>query len=174
MASVNRVILIGNLGRDPEIRKTPSGASVCSFSIATTEKFTDKQGQKQEETEWHNIVAWNKQADIMAQYLSKGSSVYIEGKLKTQSWDDNGQKKYKTDVVVSNFQFIGGTKQGGSQEQSQGQNGGGFGSPQQNGFNQPQQHQQQPQFQQPQQSEMPFNQQPPVFPNNTDHDETPF
>ncbi len=149
MASVNSVTLIGNLGRDPEIRKTPSGASVCSFSIATTEKYTDKQGQRQEETEWHNITAWNKQADAMGQYLRKGSTVYIEGKLKTQSWEDNGVKKFKTDIVVKNFQFLDSKPEG--QQQSQGQQQG-FGQPQQQqqGFGQPQQQQ----AQQPQQQQM--------------------
>ncbi len=153
MASVNSVILIGNLGRDPELRKTPSGASVCSFSIATTERYTDKQGQRQEETEWHNITAWNKQADAMGQYLRKGSAVYIEGKLKTQSWEDNGVKKFKTDIVVKNFQFLD-SKPEGQQQQSQGE----FGQPQQQqapqqpqqqqigGFGAPQQFQDQPPF----------------------------
>ena len=106
MAAVNKVILIGNLGRDPEIRKTPSGASVCSFSIATTEKFNDKNGQKQEQTEWHNVVAWNKAAEIIEQYVKKGDPIYLEGKLRTQSWDDNGNKKYRTEVIITNFQFL--------------------------------------------------------------------
>ncbi len=136
MASVNSVILIGNLGRDPELRKTPSGASVCSFSIATTERYTDKQGQRQEETEWHNITAWNKQADAMGQYLRKGSAVYIEGKLKTQSWEDNGVKKFKTDIVVKNFQFLDSKPEGQPQQQQ-----GGFGAPQQQAPQQPQQQQ---------------------------------
>ncbi len=146
MASVNSVILIGNLGRDPELRKTPSGASVCSFSIATTERYTDKQGQRQEETEWHNITAWNKQADAMGQYLRKGSAVYIEGKLKTQSWEDNGVKKFKTDIIVKNFQFLD-SKPEGQQQQNQGSFGqpqqqqGGFGAPQQQAPQQPQQQQ---------------------------------
>ena len=155
MASVNKVILVGNLGRDPEARKTANGASVCGFSLATTEKYKDKSGQQVEETEWHNITAWNKSAEIMVQYLKKGSSVYIEGKLKTQSWEDNGQKKYRTEIVVQSFQFLD-SKQGGQQ-----QNQGGFGQPQQ-----PQQQQQFAQqqgqgFGQPQQQ---FNQQQPPQP----------
>ncbi len=149
MASVNSVTLIGNLGRDPELRKTPNGASsVCSFSIATTEKYNDKNGQKQEETEWHNITAWNKQADAMGQYLRKGSAVYIEGKLKTQSWEDNGVKKFKTDIVVKNFQFLDSKPEG--QQQSQGQ---------QQGFGQPQQQAQQQGFGQQQQAQQPQQQQ---------------
>lgn len=104
--AVNKVILIGNLGRDPELRKTPGGASVTDFSIATTERFTDKNGQRQEQTEWHNIVVWNRQAETAAQYLKKGSSVYIEGKLRTRSWDDNGQKRFKTEIVATSFQFL--------------------------------------------------------------------
>ena len=137
MASVNSVTLIGNLGRDPEVRKTPSGSTVVSFSLATTEKFTDKQGQKQENTEWHNIVAWNKSAETMAQYLKKGSSVYIEGKLKTQSWEDNGVKKYRTEILVQSFQFLDSKPQGQQQNQQQPAQNGSF--PQQNsGFGQPQ------------------------------------
>ncbi len=131
MAAVNKVILIGNLGRDPELRKTPGGAAVTSFSLATTEKFTDKNGQRQEQTEWHNIVAWNRSAETMAQYLTKGSSVYIEGKLRTQSWEDNGQKKYRTEIVVQSFQFVGG--RGGQG----GQQGGFGGAQQQGGFGEP-------------------------------------
>ncbi|MCP4255960.1 MAG: single-stranded DNA-binding protein [Planctomycetes bacterium] len=139
--AVNKVILIGNLGRDPELRKTPGGASVTDFSIATTEKFTDKQGQRQESTEWHNIVVWNQQAETAAQYLRKGSSVYIEGKLKTRSWDDNGQKRYKTEIVASYFQFLDSRPAEPQQQQ-------GFQQPQQNqGFGAPQQQYQEPQQQ---------------------------
>lgn len=131
MAAVNKVILIGNLGRDPEIRKNPSGSSVCSFSMATTDKFTDKQGNRQEQTEWHNIVAWNRSAETMAQYLKKGSPVYVEGKLKTQSWDDNGTKKYRTEILVTSFQFLGGGQgqSSGQQNSVQNQSGGSFNQP---------------------------------------------
>jgi len=142
MASVNKVILVGNLGSDPELRRTQSGTAVVSFSIATSEKWTDKNGQQNEDTEWHNITAWNKQAEILAQYLQKGSSVYIEGKLKTSSWDDNGVKKYKTDIIVREFQFLGGSKQQTQQQQNKQD----F-APQDNGFQQQGFQQQEPQQQ---------------------------
>jgi len=119
MAAVNKVILIGNIGADPELRRTQGGAAVVNFSIATTEKFKGKDGVAKEETEWHNIVAWNRAAEIMDQYLKKGSSVYLEGKLRTRSWEDNSVKKYKTEVLVSNFQFLGsksGSSTGGSND----------------------------------------------------------
>ena len=142
MASVNKVVIVGNLGSDPELRRTQSGTPVVSFSVATSEKWTDKNGQQQEETEWHNITAWNKQAEILAQYLQKGSSVYIEGKLKTSSWEDNGVKKYKTDIVVREFQFLGGNKQQSQQQQNKQD----F-APQDNGFQQQGFQQQEPQQQ---------------------------
>lgn len=108
MASVNKAILIGNLGRDPELRYTPSGAAVCTFSIATSEKWRDKQtNEMKESTNWHNIVLWGKQAEIAKQYLTKGSPVYIEGRIQTRSWDDNGVKKYITEIVGQRLQFLG-------------------------------------------------------------------
>jgi single-strand DNA-binding protein len=108
MASVNKVILIGNLGKDPEFKYTPSGQPVATFSIATTERFADKSGQRQERTEWHNIVAWGKLAELVNQYLKKGRSAYIEGRLTTRSWDDkDGNKKYKTEIVANTIQFLG-------------------------------------------------------------------
>jgi single-strand DNA-binding protein len=108
MAALNKVMIIGNLGRDPEAKMTPSGQKVSNFSVAVTEKYTDKQGQKQEKTEWVNVVFWGKQAEICEQYLKKGSPIYVEGKLQTQSWeDDNGVKKYRTDVVGSVLKMIG-------------------------------------------------------------------
>ena len=108
MASVNKVILVGRLGKDPEIRSTANGTSVARFSIATDEKFTDRSGEKQERTEWHNIVAWSKLAEICGQYLKKGKLVYIEGSLRTDSWDDKetGQKKYKTEIVANTMQML--------------------------------------------------------------------
>jgi single-strand DNA-binding protein len=127
MAAVNKVILIGNLGKDPEMRRTQTGSAVTNFSIATTEKFKGKDGVQKEETEWHNIVAWNKAAEVMAQYLKKGSTVYIEGKLRTRDWEDNGVKKYKTEVVVREFQFLGGGKKQDGGQQQQSVDGGGFG-----------------------------------------------
>lgn len=108
MSSINKVILIGRLGRDPEVRSTPSGATVAKFSIATDEKFTDRSGERQERTEWHNIVAWAKLAEICGQYLKKGKLVYIEGSLRTDSWDDKetGQKKYRTEIVARDMKML--------------------------------------------------------------------
>jgi single-strand DNA-binding protein len=106
---VNKVILIGNLGRDPEVRSTPSGQPVASFTLATSRRWRDKGGAKQEQTEWHNIVVWGKQAEIAGQYLTKGKQVYIEGRLQTRSWEDrqSGEKKYRTEIVCDNFQMLG-------------------------------------------------------------------
>lgn len=106
--TVNKVILIGRLGKDPEIRSTPSGTSVAKFSIATDDRWTDKSGEKQERTEWHNIVAWGKLAEICGQYLRKGKLVYIDGSIRTESWDDKetGQKKYKTTIVADTMQML--------------------------------------------------------------------
>lgn len=119
---VNKVILVGGLGKDPELKFTPSGQAVCNFSLATSESFKDKNGEKQSKTEWHNIVIWGKLAEIANQYLKKGSQVYLEGKITTRSWDDkDGNKKYTTEIVVSSFQFLSGTKgkDEGEQQQSQ-------------------------------------------------------
>jgi single-strand DNA-binding protein len=132
---VNKVILIGNLGRDPEVRSTPSGQPVASFSLATSRKWKDKTGNRQEETEWHNIVVWGKQAEIAGQYLKKGKQIYLEGRLQTRSWDDkqSGEKKYRTEVVCDNFQMLGsrGDMEGGGGGYSGGggsYEGGGSGS----------------------------------------------
>jgi len=115
MASVNRVILIGNLGRDPELRYTPSGTAVANFSLATTDRFSNKQGEKQERTEWHRIVAWGRTAELCAQYLSKGRSVYVEGRLQTNEWEDKeGQKRKTTEIVAQTVQFLGGRNPGDS------------------------------------------------------------
>ncbi|HYX22843.1 MAG TPA: single-stranded DNA-binding protein [Thermoanaerobaculia bacterium] len=107
---VNKVILIGNLGRDPEVRSTPSGQPVASFTLATNRRWRDKNGQKQEQTEWHQIVVWGKQAEIAGQYLTKGKQIYLEGRLQTRSWDDKqtGEKRYKTEIICENFQMLGG------------------------------------------------------------------
>jgi single-strand DNA-binding protein len=114
MASVNKVILIGNLGKDPEFKYTPGGQAVATFSLATTEKFADKGGQRQERTEWHNIVAWGKLAELSNQYLKKGRPVYIEGRITNRSWDDkDGNKKYRTEIVVTSMQFLGSHAAGG-------------------------------------------------------------
>ena len=105
---INKVILVGRLGKDPEVRSTPSGTSVAKFSLATDERFTDKNGEKQERTEWHNIVAWGKLGEICGQYLKKGKLVYIEGSIRTDSWDDkeSGQKKYRTEIVANTMKML--------------------------------------------------------------------
>jgi single-strand DNA-binding protein len=109
MASVNKVILIGNLGKDPEIRYTPSGQAVATFSIATTDKWRDKEGQTQERTDWHNIVLWGRQAELAKEYLRKGRPVYIEGRIQTRSYEDKeGVKKWVTEIIAQRMQFLGG------------------------------------------------------------------
>jgi single-strand DNA-binding protein len=111
--SVNKVILIGNLGKDPEVKYTPSGTAVANFTLATNERYKDKDGQWQDRTEWHNIVAWQRTAEIAGEYLKKGRSVYIEGRLQTRSWDDkDGQKHYKTEIVAQDLVLLGGREAG--------------------------------------------------------------
>ncbi len=110
---VNKVILIGNLGGDPEVRYTPGGAAVANATLATNESWNDREGQRQERTEWHRLVFWSKLAEIVGQYLKKGSKIYIEGRLQTRSWDDqSGQKKYTTEVVVTDMQMLDGRGDG--------------------------------------------------------------
>jgi len=130
-------MLIGRLGRDPEIKYSQAGTAITTFSIATSEKWKDKQsGQDQEKTEWHNLVSFGKQAEILEKYLNKGSQVYIEGRLQTSTYEKDGQTHYSTKIVVNNFQFLGGKQddqggnrqapgraQGNQQTQSQGNNG---------------------------------------------------
>ena len=107
--SVNKVILLGRLGQDPELKYTQGGAPVCKFSMATSENWTDKSGQKQEKTEWHRIVVWGKLAELCNQYLSKGRQVFLEGRIQTNAWDDkDGNKRYTTEILASAVQFIGG------------------------------------------------------------------
>lgn len=107
--SVNKVILVGRLGQNPEVRYTPSGAAVANFSVATNESWTDKSGQKQERTEWHRVVVWGKLAELCNQYLAKGRQVYVEGRLQTRQWQDkDGQTKYTTEVQAQTIQFLGG------------------------------------------------------------------
>ena len=107
--SVNKVLLIGRLGNNPEIRNTPSGAAVANFNVATNESWNDKNGQKQERTEWHRVVVWGKLAQLCGDYLSKGRQVYIEGRMQTRQWEDKeGQKKYTTEVIANTVQFLGG------------------------------------------------------------------
>jgi single-strand DNA-binding protein len=106
--SVNKAILIGNLGKDPELKYTPSGKAVATFSLATTDRWTSQDGQKQEQTVWHNIVAWGRQGELIKEYLSKGRQVYIEGRIVNRSYDDkDGNKRYISEIVVQSFQFIG-------------------------------------------------------------------
>jgi len=106
---VNKVILIGNVGADPELRYTPGGAAVTNFNMATNESWTDNNGEKQERTEWHRIVVWGRLAEICNQYLRKGSKVYIEGRLQTRSWEgQDGQKRYTTEVVARDMQMLDG------------------------------------------------------------------
>jgi single-strand DNA-binding protein len=112
MAGVNKVILVGNLGADPEVRYTAGGTAVCRLSVATSRRFTDKQGNRQEETAWHRVDVWGKMAETCAQYLSKGRQVYIEGRLKYGSYEKDGVKHYTTDIIAENMQFLGGTGQG--------------------------------------------------------------
>jgi single-strand DNA-binding protein len=108
MASVNKVILLGNLGSDPELRYTPSGRTVANFSIATSEQWTNKDGEKEEKTEWHRIVAWGRLGEICGEYLSKGSQIYIEGRIQTRAWEDkDGNKRYTTEIIAQNMQMLG-------------------------------------------------------------------
>lgn len=118
MAGINKVILVGRLGRDPEIRYTPSGIAVANFTIATSEEWKDKNtGEKQERTEWHKIEAWRRLGEICGEYLHKGKQVYIEGRLQTDSWEDrDGNKRYTTKVVAQNMQMLDSPSKGGKAE----------------------------------------------------------
>ena len=127
--SLNKVMLIGNLGKDPELRFTPSGRAVARFSLATSEQWTDQQGQRQDRTEWHNIVVWGKQAESCGQYLSKGRQVFIEGSIRSRQYDDKeGQKRYITEVIAQRVQFLGGGRgEGGGRGAAPTSGGGGGG-----------------------------------------------
>jgi single-strand DNA-binding protein len=116
--SVNKVILLGTLGRDPEVKYTPSGTAVAKFSMATNERYKDKEGNWQDRTEWHYIVAWQRTAEIIGEYCKKGDRLYVEGKLQTSSWDDKqtGEKKYRTEIVANDIVLVGGRREGGSDE----------------------------------------------------------
>jgi single-strand DNA-binding protein len=114
MASVNKVILVGNLGRDPEVRYMPNGEAVCNFSIATTENWKDKSGVKQEKTEWHNIVMYRRLAEIAGEYLKKGRPVYVEGRLQTRKWEKDGVTRYSTEIIGDQMQMLGGRDSGGA------------------------------------------------------------
>lgn len=131
---LNKVMLIGNLGRDPEIRHTSTGSPVANFSIATNRRWKDRDGNRQEQTEWHNIVVFGRQAEIAGQYLTRGRRIYLEGRLQTSSWDDKntGEKKYRTEIICENFQMLGGRGDnagGGGGGYSGGGGGGGYGGP---------------------------------------------
>ncbi|HVM94424.1 MAG TPA: single-stranded DNA-binding protein [Terriglobales bacterium] len=120
MKSVNKVILIGNLGKDPEVKYTPQGTPVAKITLATNERFKGKDGNWQDRTEWHNVVLWQRLAEIAGEYLKKGGKVYIEGRLQTRSWDDKqtGQKKYMTEVVANDLVLLSGRGEGGGGEHS--------------------------------------------------------
>jgi single-strand DNA-binding protein len=117
MKSVNKVILVGHLGKDPEVKYTPQGTAVAKFSVATNWRSKDKEGQWQDHTEWHNVVLWERLAEVAGEYLKKGRQVYIEGRLQTRSWDDKqtGQKKYMTEIVANDLVLLGGRGEGGGE-----------------------------------------------------------
>jgi single-strand DNA-binding protein len=122
--SVNKVILLGNLGKDPEVKYTPQGTPVAKIALATNERYKDKDGQWQDRTEWHNLVLWQRLAEIAGEYLKKGSKVYVEGRLQTRSWEDKqtNQKKYMTEVVVNDLVLLGGRGEGEQRSASTGGN----------------------------------------------------
>lgn len=124
MASLNKVMVIGNLGGDPEMRYTANGNAVTTFNVAANDNFTDRNGERQERTEWFSVVTWNRLAETCAQYLTKGRSVYVEGRLQTRSWDgQDGQKHWRTEVIAETVRFLGGRDGGGSDSF-----GGGYGA----------------------------------------------
>ncbi|MCL5267299.1 MAG: single-stranded DNA-binding protein [Bacteroidetes bacterium] len=117
--SVNKVILIGNLGKDPELRYAPSGSAVASFSLATNEQWKDQEGNPQERTTWHNLVVWGKLAEIAAEYLKKGRKIYVEGRLQYRDYEDkSGNKRYVTEIVVNDLVMLGSRQDGGEREES--------------------------------------------------------
>ncbi len=120
---VNKAILIGNLGKDPDLSYTQSGTARCKFSLATTESYTTGSGERQDRTEWHNIIVWGKQAEVVSKFLQKGRKVYLEGRIQTRSWDDeqSGQKRYMTEINAQKVVFLGGRNEGGG-----GGQGGGY------------------------------------------------
>ncbi len=114
--SVNKVILLGNVGKDPEIRSTPGGTMVANFTLATSDRQKDAQGNWQDRTEWHNLVAFQRTAEIIRDYVKKGSKLYVEGKIQTRSWDDkeSGQKRYRTEIIVNDLSLLSGRDEGGA------------------------------------------------------------
>jgi single-strand DNA-binding protein len=130
MAGINKVILIGNLGSDPEVRYTPDGTAVANFNIATSDEWTDKDsGERKKRTEWHRIVAWRRLGEICGEYLSKGKQVYVEGKLQTRSWEKDGVTRYTTEVIASDVQFLGSRNAGDTTKSSD--------SPRSQGYDEP-------------------------------------
>lgn len=107
MSGINKVILVGNLGRDPEVKELEGGTKVARFTLATTESYKDRNGERKDLTEWHNIVCWRNLAEIAEKWLTKGKQIYLEGKLRSRSWEDNGVKKYTTEIVADNFVMLG-------------------------------------------------------------------
>jgi single-strand DNA-binding protein len=137
MGSVNKVILVGNLGRDSELRYTPGGAAVATLNLATTEVWNDKSGTKQEKTEWHRIVLWGKQAESLQEYLTKGKQIYVEGRLQTRQWDDkDGTKRYTTEIKADRITLLGGGSGGGGASRA-GSGGGDRGGPGSGGMDEP-------------------------------------
>lgn len=121
MSGVNKVIIVGRLGKDPEVRTVSGGNTVATMTIATSENWTDRDGQKQERTEWHRVVVWGKLAELCGKYLSKGRQAYVEGRLQTRSWEDQqGVKKYTTEIVANTVQFLGGATGAGTSSSQQG------------------------------------------------------
>lgn len=119
MAGVNKVILLGRLGADPEVKTLESGTTVASIRLATTERYKDKNGNQQESTEWHNVVFWRGLADVVAKYLKKGDQAYVEGRIKTRKWTDkDGNDRYNTDIVATEMTMLGGSSSGGGQSQA--------------------------------------------------------
>ena len=147
--SLNKVMLIGNVGRDPEVRYldgTSGSAKVATFTLATTERYRDRNGETRENTEWHNIVAWRGNADVVERFVKKGTQLYVEGRLRTRSWDDQtGNKRYTTEILVDNLQLLG------KKSDNPAAQGGGYGAGQQAGGYQQQGYQQNGGYQQPQQ-----------------------
>ena len=162
---INKVILIGNVGQDPEVRYTgdaSNGAKVATIRLATTERYRDRNGNPQEHTEWHNVVVWRNQADVVEKYVKKGTQLYVEGRIRTRSWDDqNGNKRYTTDIVADTIQLLGRRPEGNAQQ------GQGYGQPQ--GYQQPAQPSyapQQPSYAPQQQAYAPQQVQQPAAPQN--------
>jgi single-strand DNA-binding protein len=124
--SVNKVILVGNVGQDPEVKYTPSGIPLAKFSLATNERYKDKAGEWQDRTEWHNVLAWQRLAEIVGEYVKKGSKLYIEGRLQTSSWEDrnSGEKKYRTEIVANDLVLLGGRSEDDQARSSRGASGG--------------------------------------------------